>query len=341
MICTLGIRDLSDTYCSRRRYLYIIARLKKLFKEDLEGDEFSFNVPAVLGKFLHLLIQIFLKKYFEYFEYFIFRNNLSYTQAAKRSLLELANFFKFNLKVRYEFSEINVSDLTVLISDFTDQINAISTKVNDFFFIIDEKREKVYSKIVDDEFNVEYQYLKGYLFSGKIDLVGYDPHTNGLFLIEVKTGKVSKEGLKISKRQVKLYKELFLMKKNINISEIKTYLWNTRPGPESESFNTIEEVEFRKYLNYIQKAIAKALRIKEHQEKLPKKLDINYAKGICDYCHYCKNKKKILPKRVTKPLDKFIFNNITKESRSSNNIELEVIKLEEYSNIFFLKEKKV
>ena len=183
---------------------------------------------------------------------------------------------------------------------------------------MDDRKQKIKSKIIDDEFQVSIEICPNIICVGKIDLVGFDDRKRCLEIYEIKTGS-PKNKIADHRRQLKLYKEFFEKTRNVSL---KIWLWNTKPGPEEKYFGTITQVKTTKTseLKKIKEFVKYALNIK-NREQLPPEKNRNFT-SMCDYCLYCDNLDRILPKKIQSTL--FSSQKIKSSELKTSDINYEI-----------------
>lgn len=311
----LGISSLSDISCKRKRSCYVLSRKKGIDINEFDNRE-MFNTFAQLGKTIHLIIQLTLKNYSNYIEYLYFRKKFPLKQAIEKTAEKLFKYFSFLLEKRLELDDISETNYIEILNEFRNQNKCFSSKL-DKFLILNDKKQKIETKIIDNEFGVSYEILPGILLTGKIDLVSFDKQEIKLEIIEIKTGKTTR--IADHRRQLKLYKEIFEKNQDVNIN---IWLWNTKIGAKENHYCSISPVKTtrRSELDKIKEFIRTTLTIK-NQNDLDPELNRYFAGEKCAYCLYCKNLNKILPPIYQASLNSFFKSNMEKKDRIIQNYE--------------------
>ena len=312
----LGISALSNTSCKRKRCCYIISRKKGFFFDD-ESQKDRFGVFGELGKIVHFIIQHLSKYFTDYLEYYYYRKRLPLAEAVGESADIIFDYFAFLLKTRVILGDITNSNYVDIYNYYNDQRDCFKKKF-EILIQMDDLKQKIHSKIIDDEFEVSIEICPNIICVGKIDLVGFDDRKRCLEIYEIKTGS-PKNKIADHRRQLKLYKEFFEKTRNVSL---KIWLWNTKPGPEDDYFGTITQVKTTKTseLKKIKEFVKYALNIK-NREQLPPEKNRNFT-SMCDYCFYCDNLDVILPKKIQSTL--FSLQKIKSSELKTSDINYEM-----------------
>lgn len=311
----LGISSLSDISCKRKRSCYVLSRKKGIDIDEFDNSE-RFNTFGQLGKIIHLIIQLTLKTYSNYIEYLYYRKKFPLEQAIEKAAEKIFNYFSFLLEKRLELEDISETNYIDILNEFRNQNKCFSSKLNKFL-ILNDKNQKIETKIIDNEFDVSYEILPGILITGKIDLVSFDKQEIKLEIVEIKTGKTTR--IADHRRQLKLYKEIFEKNQDVNLN---IWLWNTKLGAKENHYNTISPVKTtkRSELDKIKEFIRATLKIK-NQNDLDPELNKHFAGEKCEYCLYCKNLNKILPPTYQASIISFSKSNTEKKDIKIQNYE--------------------
>ncbi|MHA1380902.1 MAG: PD-(D/E)XK nuclease family protein [Candidatus Helarchaeota archaeon] len=275
---TIGISQISDTSCKRKRLLYIISRKNKHFPKG------SFNSKAQAGIVIHFLIQQLLKNRISHLEYLHFRKKKKITECIKLVLLDLLEYVLFLYRIKFNKGIFTKSELNEIKTVIYDEIPTISDTLSSFL-IINKDKKKIATKLIDDEFTVAYNLLEDVLLTGKIDIVCFNKQNKELEFIEIKTGSLSR--IADPRRQLKLYREIFLESRFKKIiSKIVLFLWSTKPGDTAKKYAMISPVKTTRTSEL--KKIKNELKLAESiskQYELPPILNRTFTK-LCNYCEY-------------------------------------------------------
>lgn len=281
MHLTLGISSISESTCDRKLFVYIISRLKKKFLQ----EDITPNIYMRVGKIIHTMLQITLKRLFPYIEYYYYRLNKSLEESIILTLKSTLEYWKFLLKKQIQLAILDISDYVEVIDNVNIQIPILCEQARTLIKI---HGNILKNTVIDDEFNVSFEIIPGVLLTGKIDLVCFNEKEKSFTFIELKTGKPNPTQ---HNRQLRLYKEIFDTKQT---KDINLELWNTKPGSTKKGFQKIKKL--RKYkdleLKKLKLKIKNAIECKSEFD-LPPPIYFPGSEKICMYCEYCDHIKVI------------------------------------------------
>ncbi|MFW9997393.1 MAG: PD-(D/E)XK nuclease family protein [Candidatus Odinarchaeota archaeon] len=279
----ISVTQVCDYECPRKIPLTIYST-KVGFKK-----KFDLNAKAFAGNILHFVLQETFIRKFSYVEYFFPRE-----KSAVEAIYCAFDVILKNLVDFYSLEPYFNKNQEIIDEGFKIAEEKLWNLANLSTTLIEEKNDRIISKVLKDEFSVFSMLNKNVLLTGKVDLIAIEK--DHLRIIELKTGNIYEK----DRNQSQIYGEL--MKQSFPTQQFKLEIWYTDPDRSSWQIVPVTISDHSNLLKNVNTQIDIASSI-ETESSLPPKTSQTFR---CRFCKLCfeSNLRQIFPSAADKKTQK-------------------------------------